>query len=63
MKSWKTTLSGVAVILAGLATAIKAGLAGDYGTAFTALSTAIPAGIGLIAARDNGVTSEQVGAK
>ena len=63
MKSWKTTLSGVATILAAVATALKTGLAGDYGTALTTLATGVPAGIGLIAARDNGVSSEQAGAK
>ena len=63
MKSWKTTLSGVAVILGAVATAIKAGLAGDYATALGALATGVPAGVGLIAARDNSVSSEQAGAK
>lgn len=60
--SWKTTLSGIAVILGALASALKTGLDGDWPTAITALVTGIPAGVGLIAARDNDVTSEQAGA-
>lgn len=63
MKSWKTTLSGVAVILGALSVAIKAALAGDYGAAITSIVTGVPAGVGLIAARDNNVSSEQAGAK
>ena len=63
MKSWKTTLSGVGVILTALGAGIKMFLAGDTGSAITALVGGISAGVGLIAARDNNVTSEQAGAK
>ena len=63
MKSWKTTLSGIGVILSGAGAAIKFAVAGDYGTAIATLIPAVSAGIGLIAARDNNVTSEQAGAK
>jgi hypothetical protein len=63
MKSWKTTLSGVATILGGVAGAIKLYLSGNVGEAITVGFTAITTGIGLIAARDNNVSSEQAGAK
>ena len=55
-KNWKTTLAGIATILGGLAATIKFALAGDYGAAFTTLSTTIPTGIGLITAKDGNVT-------
>lgn len=61
MKSWKTTLGGVATILAGVSAAIKFALANDYGAAITTLTTTLPAGIALIFARDNNVSSEQAG--
>lgn len=60
MKSWKTSLAGIAAILTALATAIGAFAQGhpiDYGT----LVPAVLAGIGLLAARDVNVTSEQQG--
>lgn len=65
MKSWKTTLSGVLTILGALIVAGKSLLDNDPSTNpdISALMLAITAGAGLIAARDNGVTSEQAGAK
>lgn len=62
MKSWKTTLAGVCAIVAALAGA-GADLAAGHSVNLAALLPAIMAGVGLIAARDNGVTSEQAGAK
>lgn len=64
MKSWKTTLAGVAMILTGLGAAANAIATGSFsGETITAIFAAISGGIGLIAARDNNVTSEDVGAK
>jgi hypothetical protein len=63
--SWRTTVTGILAILAAVATVVKAEIDGDpttlpdYGTA----AAAILAGIGLLAARDNKVTSEQAGAQ
>lgn len=62
-KSWKTTLSGVGVILTALGVGIKFIVAGDFGSAVTAIVGGISGGIGLIAARDNDKSSEDVGAK
>jgi peptidoglycan/LPS O-acetylase OafA/YrhL len=65
MKSWKTTAAGIAAIVAALATAVGALFDADPVTMpdWGAVAAAVMAGIGLIAARDNGVTSEQAGAK
>lgn len=62
MKSWKTTVTGILAIvvaLAGAAKAVIAGVAIDYPTVISAIT----AGVGLISARDNNVTSEAAGAK
>jgi len=66
MKSWKTTVCGLLAILAAAATMIGIPLLDadpltvpNY-TAFLATATTA---IGLLFARDNGVTSEQAGAK
>ncbi len=61
-KSWKTTVTGLLTIVVVLAGAVKAYLTGvaiDYPTVISAIT----AGVGLITARDNNVTSEQAGAK
>ena len=65
MKSWKTTVMGVCAILTALAGAVSLLADGDPATSpdWTAVCAAVAAGIGLIAARDNRVTSEDVGAK
>ncbi len=65
MKSWKTTVAGIAAIVAAIALAVKAEFDGDPATVadWAAAVTAILAGIGLILARDNNVTSEDAGAK
>lgn len=62
MKSWRTTIAGVSSILiavGGILAAISHGAPPDW----TAAIAAIVSGIGLIVARDNGVTSESAGAK
>jgi hypothetical protein len=68
MNSWKTTISGLGMILTGLGLLGK--VLNDFGTgeqvsfeqvalAFTTITT----GIGLVAARDNSASSEEAGAK
>lgn len=61
---WKTTLFGILTLLSAIAAFGKALLDGDPTTQpdFEAILAAL-AGIGLIFARDNGVTSEEAGAK
>ncbi len=65
MKSWKTTVMGICAILVAVAGAVKLAIDGDPATNpdWTAVCAAVAAGIGLITARDNKVTSEDVGAK
>jgi hypothetical protein len=63
MKSWKTTTAGVVTIIGAVCAAILFALKGQFVEAAGALSAGIPSGIGLIAARDNDKTSEQVDAK
>ena len=64
MKSWKTTVAGIAAIMAAVAGALAAELDGDPSTSanWAAVIAAVVAGFGLIAARDNDKTSEDVGA-
>lgn len=62
MKSWKTTLTGVGTVLASVAAICKGVAIGDYAVIAASIG-GITSGIGLIFARDNGVTSEQAGAK
>lgn len=64
MKSWKTTVAGIGMILGALGAAMKLIGAGNYDVdQLTVLAGTIAGGIGLICARDNNVTSEQAGAK
>ena len=64
-KSWKTTAAGVAAVIAAVAAAARAILDGDPETLVNWEATigAAMAGVGLITARDNDVSSEKAGAK
>jgi hypothetical protein len=63
VKSWRTTTTGILAIVIAIAGAVKAELDGDVTTTadWGAVAAAIIAGIGLIAARDNRVSSQDVG--
>lgn len=63
--SWKTTTAGIATIIASAAAALSALLDNDPATIpnWTAVIATATTGFGLLFARDNKVTSEQVGAK
>jgi hypothetical protein len=64
-KSWKTTAAGIGAILTALGSILTAYFDGNPDTVpdYAALVAAMIAGIGLLAARDNGVSSEDAGAK
>lgn len=64
MKSWKTTAAGIAAIVAAVALAISHQFDSDPATVadWSAVITALTAGVGLVLARDNDKTSEQAGA-
>ncbi len=63
--SWKTSALGISAILVGVGAFLKAANDGDPSTVadMPALFAAVLAGIGLIFARDNNKSSEQVGAR
>ena len=65
MKSWRTTTSGIVAILAAITSAATLMLDGkpDTNPDWTAVLAAIMAGVGLMTARDNKVSSEEVGVK
>ncbi len=65
MKSWKTTLAGLGVLLSALGAALQAQFDGDPATVpdWAVVVTALFAAVGLLAARDNDKRSERVGAK
>jgi hypothetical protein len=65
MKSWKTTAAGIAAIVAAVALAISHQFDTDPATVadWSAVITALTAGIGLVLARDNDKTSERAGAR
>jgi uncharacterized membrane protein YhiD involved in acid resistance len=64
-KSWKTSAAGVGAILVALGSALSATFDADPVTVpdWGALVAAIIAGVGLLAARDDDKSSEEVGAK
>ncbi len=64
MKSWKTTLAGIAALIAAIALAIAHQFDSDPATVadWSAVIAAITAGVGLLLARDNDKSSEDVGA-
>lgn len=62
MKSWKTTSAGIGAIVGGAATLYFSRASLDAQT-FTGAITAILTGVGLLFARDNDKSSEDVGAK
>ncbi len=64
-RSWKTTTAGLAAILAALFAALTAERDGDPATVadWNTVAIAAAAGAGLLSARDNNKSSEQVGAK
>jgi hypothetical protein len=64
MTSWKTTAAGVGAILIAVGAAVSSQFDNDPATVadWGAVVAAVLAGIGLIFARDNKVTSEQAGA-
>lgn len=63
--SWRTTAAGIGAILVAVGSAVSAMFDNDPATIpdWGACIAAIIAGIGLIMARDNKVSSEQAGAK
>lgn len=63
--SWKTSALGISAILVGVGAFLKASNDNDPSTVadMPALFAAVLAGIGLIFARDNNKSSEQVGAR
>lgn len=65
MKSWKTTVAGIAGVIAAIASAIQAQFDGDPATVpdWGLVGALLATGIGLLLARDNDKTSEQVGAQ
>jgi hypothetical protein len=64
-KSWKTSLAGIATIGVVVFAALEAQFDGNPLTTanWGAVVASVIAGIGLLAARDNNVSSEEAGAK
>lgn len=65
MNSYRTSIMGILTILVAIGSAALAEIDGKPETRadWTSVIAAITAGAGLLAARDNKVTSEQAGAK
>lgn len=64
MASWRTTAAGCGAILVAVGSAISAHFDADPTTVadWGAVVAAVIAGVGLVMARDNKVSSEQAGA-
>lgn len=65
MKSWKTTVAGALTALIPVLNAVQAFIDGDPATVpdWGLAIAGVTAGLGLIFARDNNVSSESAGAK
>lgn len=63
--SWKTSAAGIGAILVAIGSALSAMFDADPATIpdWGAVVAAVIAGIGLLAARDNNVSSEAAGAR
>ena len=61
MKNWKTTIAGIAAIVTAIAAAVYAWATGEAVNMEITVAAVI-AGVGLLAARDSDVTSEECGA-
>ena len=63
MKSWKTTTAGIGAILVAVGSALSSMFDNDPATVadWGAVVAAVIAGIGLLAARDNDKSSQDVG--
>jgi uncharacterized membrane protein YhiD involved in acid resistance len=64
-KSWKTSAAGIGAILVAVGSALSSMFDNNPATVadWGAVVAAVIAGIGLLAARDNGVSSEDAGIK
>jgi len=65
MSSWQTTTTGILTIVIAVGSAVKVLIDNDISTNpdWNTVAAAITAGLGLIFARDNKVTSERAGAR
>jgi hypothetical protein len=65
MNSWKTTACGILAIVVAVGTCLRAMWDSDPATVadWSVVISSVMAGVGLIAARDNSKSSEDVGAK
>jgi|SanBayMetagenome_1026888.scaffolds.fasta_scaffold00828_8 hypothetical protein len=63
--SWKTTAAGIGAVLIAVGSALNATFDADPATVadWGAVVAAVIAGVGLLFARDNNVSSEAAGAK
>lgn len=63
--SWKTTAAGIGAVLVAVGSALNASFDADPATVadWGAVVAAVIAGVGLLFARDNNVSSEAAGAK